>query len=153
MEIILKEDVINLGYKDDIVKVRDGYGRNYLIPQKKAVVATPSARKMLAEELKQRAHKLAQIKNEMVELAAKLQDLKLTITMKEASENGKLFGGVSNIQIAEALEKAGYNIDRKIISIKESVKTVGNYKAHIRLHKEVNVELPFEVVAESVAEA
>lgn len=152
MEIILKEDVINLGYKDDIVKVRDGYGRNYLIPQKKAVVATPSARKRLAEELKQRAHKLAQIKNEMVELAAKLQDLKLTITMK-ASENGKLFGGVSNIQIAEALEKAGYNIDRKIISIKESVKTVGNYKAHIRLHKEVSVELPFEVVAESVAEA
>ena len=136
MEIILKEDVINLGYKDDIVKVRDGYGRNYLIPQKKAVVATPSARKMLAEELKQRAHK----------------DLKLTITMK-ASENGKLFGGVSNIQIAEALEKAGYNIDRKIISIKESIKTVGNYKAHIRLHKEVSVELPFEVVAESVAEA
>ena len=152
MEIILKEDVVGLGYKNDIVNVKSGYGRNYLIPTGKAVIASPSAKKMLAEELKQRAHKLAQIKNEMVELAAKLQDLKLTITMK-ASENGKLFGGVSNIQIAEALEKAGYNIDRKIISIKESVKTVGNYKAHIRLHKEVSVELPFEVVAESVAEA
>ncbi len=148
MEIILKEDVINLGYKDDIVKVRDGYGRNYLIPQKKAVVATPSARKMLAEELKQRAHKLEKIKNEMVELAAKLENVKLTIAAK-VSETGKLFGAVGNIQVAEALAAQGFEIDRKIIVVKEAVKELGSYKATIKLHREVSVEVAFDVVAEA----
>jgi len=151
MEIILKEDVINLGYKDDIVKVRDGYGRNYLIPQKKAVVATPSARKMLAEELKQRAHKLEKIKNEMVELAAKLENVKLTIAAK-VSETGKLFGAVGNIQVAEALAAQGFEIDRKIIVVKEAVKELGSYKATIKLHREVSVEVAFDVVAEAKEE-
>ena len=148
MEIILKEDVINLGYKDDIVKVRDGYGRNYLIPQKKAVVATPSARKMLAEELKHRAHKLERIKNEMVELAAKLENVTLTIAAK-VSETGKLFGAVGNIQVAEALAAQGFEIDRKIIVVKDAVKEVGSYKATIKLHREVSVEVAFDVVAET----
>ena len=151
MEIILKEDVINLGYKDDIVKVRDGYGRNYLIPQKKAVVATPSARKMLAEELKQRAHKLEKIKNEMVELAAKLENVQLTIAAK-VSETGKLFGAVGNIQVAEALAAQGFEIDRKIIVVKDAVKELGSYKAAIKLHREVSVEVAFDLVAEAKEE-
>ena len=151
MEIILKEDVINLGYKDDIVKVRDGYGRNYLIPQKKAVVATPSACKMLAEELKQRAHKLEKIKNEMVELAAKLENVQLTIAAK-VSETGKLFGAVGNIQVAEALAAQGFEIDRKIIVVKDAVKELGSYKAAIKLHREVSVEVAFDVVAEAKEE-
>ena len=151
MEIILKEDVINLGYKDDIVKVRDGYGRNYLIPQKKAVVATPSARKMLAEELKQRAHKLEKIKNEMVELAAKLENVQLAIAAK-VSETGKLFGAVGNIQVAEALAAQGFEIDRKIIVVKDAVKELGSYKAAIKLHREVSVEVAFDVVAEAKEE-
>jgi large subunit ribosomal protein L9 len=147
MEIILKEDVLNLGYKDDIVKVKDGYGRNYLIPQHKAIVATPSARKILAENLKQRAHKLARIKTEAEELAAKLQGVALTIGAK-TSTTGKIFGSVNNIQIAEALEKLGYSVDRKVIVIKEAVKEIGQYKAVLKLHKEVSVEIPFEVVSE-----
>ena len=140
-----------MGYKDDIVKVRDGYGRNYLIPQKKAVVATPSARKMLAEELKQRAHKLEKIKNEMVELAAKLENVQLTIAAK-VSETGKLFGAVGNIQVAEALAAQGFEIDRKIIVVKDAVKELGSYKAAIKLHREVSVEVAFEVVAEAKEE-
>ncbi len=147
MELILKEDVINLGYKGDIVKVKDGYGRNYLIPQKKAVIATESAKKMLAEDNKQRAHKLEKIKNDALELAEKLKDVTLTIGAK-ASTNGKIFGAVNNIQIADALEKAGFTVDRKVISIKESVKELGSYKAVAKLHKEVSVEIPFEVIAE-----
>ena len=118
MQVILKEDVINLGYKDDIVTVKDGYGRNFLIPTGKAVIASESAKKVLAENLKQRAHKLAKIKEDAQALAANLA-------------------------------KAGFeNIDRKIIYIKESVKEVGNYKATLKLHKEVSVEVPFEVVSE-----
>lgn len=147
MEIILLEDINNLGYKDDIVKVKDGYGRNYLIPTKKAVIASPSAKKMLAENLKQRAHKLEKIKVEAQELAEKLQGVSLTIGAKTSS-TGKIFGSVNNIQIAEALEKEGYNVDRKVIVIKEAVKEVGQYKAILKLHKEVSVEIPFEVVSE-----
>ncbi|MBP1641002.1 MAG: rplI [Bacteroidetes bacterium] len=147
MEIILLEDINNLGYKDDIVKVKNGYGRNYLIPTKKAVIASPSAKKMLAENLKQRAHKLEKIKVEAQELAEKLQGVSLTIGAKTSS-TGKIFGSVNNIQIAEALEKAGYNVDRKVIVIKEAVKEVGQYKAVLKLHKEVSVEIPFEVVSE-----
>jgi len=147
MEIILKEDVINLGYKGDIVKVKDGYGRNYLIPQKKAVLATESAKKMLAEDNKQRAHKLERIKNDAVELAAKVKDVVLTVGAKTSS-TGKIFGAVGPIQIADAFEKAGYAVDRKVIALKEPVKEIGSYKATLKLHKEVSVEIAFEVVAE-----
>lgn len=147
MEVILKEDILNLGYKGDIVKVKDGYGRNYLIPQKKAVIASESAKKMLAEDNKQRAHKLEKIKNEAVALAEKLSDVTLTIGAKTSS-SGKIFGAVNNIQIADALEKAGFTVDRKLISLKEPVKELGIYKAIAKLHKEVNVEIPFEVVSE-----
>lgn len=147
MELILIEDVAGLGYKNDIVSVKKGYGRNYLIPQGKAVIASESARKVLAENLKQRAHKLAKIKADAEELAAKLQGVSLTIGAKTSS-TGTIFGSVTNIQVAEALAKLGFEIDRKIISIKESVKEVGQYKATLKLHKEVSVEIPFEVVSE-----
>ena len=147
MEIILKEDVANLGYKDDIVTVKDGYGRNFLIPTGKAVVATESAKKVLAENLKQRAHKLAKIKADAEELAAKLKNVTLTIGAKTSS-TGTIFGSVTNIQIAEELAKKGFSIDRKTIYIKESVKEIGNYTATVKLHKEVSVEIPFEVVSE-----
>jgi len=147
MEIILKEDVINLGYKGDVVKVKDGYGRNYLIPTKKAVLATESAKKMLAEDLKQRAHKLERIKNEAVELAAKLKEVTLTVGAKTSS-TGKIFGAVGPIQLADAFGKAGYEVDRKVIVIKEPVKEIGSYKATLKLHKEVSIEIPFEVVSE-----
>ena len=147
MQVILKEDVINLGYKDDIVTVNDGYGRNFLIPQGKAVIASESAKKVLAENLKQRAHKLAKIKEDAQALAAKLEGVSLTIGAKTSS-TGTIFGSVTNIQVAEELAKAGFDIDRKVIIIKESVKEVGNYKALLKLHKEVSVEIPFEVVSE-----
>ncbi|NCB68233.1 MAG: 50S ribosomal protein L9 [Bacteroidia bacterium] len=147
MEIILKEDVINLGYKGDIVKVKDGYGRNFLIPTKKAVLATDSAKKMLAEDLKQRAHKLERLKNEAAELAEKVKDITLTVGAK-TSTTGKIFGAVGPIQIADAFEKAGFSVDRKVIVLKEAVKEVGSYKATLKLHKEVTVEVAFEVVAE-----
>lgn len=147
MKIILKEDIANLGYKDDVVEVKSGYGRNYLIPFGKAVIATPAALKVLAENQRQRAHKLAKIKADAEALAASLQDVALTIGAKTSS-TGTIFGSVNAIQIAEALEKLGFNIDRKLIEVKESVKEVGNYKATLKLHKEVSVEVPFEVVAE-----
>lgn len=147
MKIILKEDVANLGYKDDVVEVKNGYGRNYLIPTGKAVIASPSALKVLAENQKQRAHKLAKIKADAEELAAKLEGVKLTIGAKTSS-TGTIFGSVNAIQIAEALNKDGFDIDRKAIVIKNPVKEVGEYVATINLHKEVQVEVPFEVVAE-----
>lgn len=147
MQVILKEDVINLGYKDDIVTVKDGYGRNFLIPQGKAVIASESAKKVLAENLRQRAHKLAKIKEDAQALAAKLEDVALTIGAKTSS-TGTIFGSVTNIQVAEALAKAGFEVERKIIYIKEAVKEVGSYKAILKLHKEVSVEIPFEVVSE-----
>ena len=147
MQVILKENVLNLGYKDDVVTVKNGYGRNYLIPQGKAVIATPSALKMLAEDMRQRAHKLEKIKNDAVELAAKLEGVSLTIGAKTSS-TGKIFGSVTNIQIAESLAKLGYDVDRKVIYIKEAVKEVGSYKAVLKLHKEVSVDIPFEVVTE-----
>ena len=147
MEIIFKGDIVNLGYKNDIVTVKSGYGRNYLIPTGKAVIASPAAKKMLAEELKQRAHKLEKIKKDAEELAAKLEGVSLKIATK-VSSTGTIFGSVGNIQIAEELAKLGHNIDRKIIVVKDVVKEVGNYKAIVKLHKEVSVEIPFEVVAE-----
>ena len=147
MEIILKEDVVNLGYKNDIVTVKSGYGRNYLIPTGKAVIASPAAKKMLAEELKQRAHKLEKIKKDAEAIAEQLKEVSLTIATK-VSATGTIFGSVSNIQIAEELAKLGHNIDRKIIVVK-GVKEVGSYTATVKLHKEVSVEIPFEVVAEA----
>ncbi|MDR2956101.1 MAG: 50S ribosomal protein L9 [Prevotella sp.] len=147
MQVILKEDVQNLGYKDDIVTVKDGYGRNYLIPQGKAIIASESAKKVLTENLKQRAHKLEKIKKDAEELAAKLEGVSLTIGAKTSS-TGTIFGSVTNIQIAEALDKLGYAVDRKLIVIKEPVKETGSFKAVAKLHKEVSVEIPFEVVSE-----
>jgi large subunit ribosomal protein L9 len=147
MEIILKEDVSNLGYKGDIVKVKSGYGRNFLIPTKKAIVATESAKKMLAEDLKQRAHKLERLKNDAIELAEKLKDITLTVGAK-TSTTGKIFGAVGPIQVADAFEKAGFTVDRKVIVLKDAVKEIGSYTATLKLHKEVTVEVAFEVVAE-----
>ena len=147
MQVILKEDVTNLGYKDDVVTVKDGYGRNYLLPQGKAVIATESAKKVLAENLRQRAHKLEKIKQDAQALAAKLEGVALTIGAK-ASSTGTIFGSVTNIQVSEALAKQGFEVDRKVIVIKDAVKEVGSYKALLKLHKEVSVEVPFEVVSE-----
>lgn len=148
MEIILKEDIHNLGYKDDIVNVKDGYARNYLIPQGIAINATVSNRKQHAEILKQRAHKEEQIKNDAAEIAEKLKEITLSIGAKTSSK-GKIFGSVNTIQIAEALKAKGFDIDRKKITFKEDViKEIGSYQANIRLHKEVSVEVPFEIVAE-----
>lgn len=146
MKIILKEDIANLGYKDDVVEVKSGHGRNYLIPFGKAVIATESALKVLAENQRQRAHKLAKIKADAEAAAAALQGVELTIGAK-TSATGTIFGSVNSIQIAEALEKLGHNIDRKLISV-EPVKEVGKYNATIRLHKDVTVTVPFEVVSE-----
>lgn len=148
MEIILKEDIVNLGYKNDIVTVKSGYGRNYLIPTGKAVIASPAAKKMLAEELKQRAHKLEKIKKDAEALAESLKDVALTIPTK-VSATGSIYGSVGSIQVADELAKLGHTIDRKMIVVKGQVKEVGHYKAVIRLHKEVSVEIPFEVVAEA----
>lgn len=146
MKIILKEDVNGLGYKDDVVEVKNGYGRNYLIPTGKAVIASEAALKVLAENQRQRAHKLERIKADAEAAAAALEGVKLTIGAKTSS-TGTIFGSVNSIQIAEALEKLGHNVDRKLISL-EAVKEVGSYTATIRLHRDVTVEVPFEVVAE-----
>lgn len=148
MKIILKEDITNLGYKDDVVEVKNGYGRNYLIPQGKAIIASESALKVLAENQRQRAHKLAKIKADAEAVAETLKDVALTLTAK-VSSNGTIYGSVNNIQIAEALEKLGHNVDRKIIVVKNAVKELGKYEAVVNLHKEVSVVIPFEVVAET----
>ena len=147
MELILKEDVINLGSKDDIVKVKDGYGRNYLIPTGKAIIASESAKKVLAENLRQRAHKLAKIKADAEALAAKFEGVSLTIATK-VSATGAVYGSVGAIQIAEELAKLGLEIDRKIIVV-SAVKEIGSYEATVKLHKEVTVKVPFTVVAEA----
>ncbi len=148
MKIILKEDIANLGYKDDVVEVKSGYGRNYLIPFGKAVIATESALKILAENQRQRAHKLAKIKADAEAVAAALGEIEQLTIGAKTSSTGTIFGSVNSIQISEALEKLGHNIDRKLIIINEPIKEVGKYSATIKLHKEVSVEIPFEVVAE-----
>lgn len=148
MEIILKNDVPNLGYKDDIVTVKNGYALNYLIPQGFAVSATGSTLKAHNEILRQRAHKEEKIKQQAQEIAETLKDVSLSIGAK-TSTKGKIFGSVNAIQIAEALQEKGFTIDRKSISFKEElIKEVGTYHAKIRLHKEVYVEIPFEIVGE-----
>jgi len=148
MEIILKQDVHNLGSKDDVVVVKNGYARNFLIPKGFAMMATPSAKKVLAENIKQRAHKEAKIKAEAEKLAAKMTGLKLIIGAKTSS-TGKIFGSVNTIQIAEALQTNGFEIDRKNIRLQEEqIKEVGTYKAKVKLHKDVHVDLDFEVISE-----
>jgi large subunit ribosomal protein L9 len=148
MEIILKNDVPNLGYKDDIVNVKNGYALNYLIPQGLAITATGSAMKSHKEIMKQRAHKEEKIKEQAQELANTLKDITLSVGAK-TSTKGKIFGSVNAIQIAEALQEKGFAIDRKSITFKEDlIKEVGTYHAHIRLHKEVFVDIPFEIVGE-----
>ena len=147
MQVILLEDISKLGYKDDIVTVKNGYGRNYLIPQKKAKIASESAKKVLAENLRQRAHKMERIKDDAQTLAEKLTGISLTIGAKTSS-TGTIFGSVNSIQIAEELAKNGFGVDRKSIIIKEPVKEVGSYKATVKLHKDILVEIPFEVVSE-----
>ncbi|MFP4025072.1 MAG: 50S ribosomal protein L9 [Thiohalospira sp.] len=148
MEIILKEDVNKLGHKDDIVNVKDGYARNFLIPNGLAVIATPSAKKMHEEIKRQRAHKEEKIKNQALEIAQKLENKTLTIGAKTSS-TGKIFGSVNTIQIAEKLKEDGFDIDRKNITISEDqIKEVGKYKASIKLHKEVTVEIELDVISE-----
>jgi large subunit ribosomal protein L9 len=148
MEIILKQDVQNLGNKDEIVKVKNGYARNYLIPQGIAITATASAKKILAENTKQRAHKEAKIIADAEVIAKKLEGVKLTIGAKTSS-TGKIFGSVNTIQIAQALSEKGFDIDRRIISIQDDqVKEIGNYFAEIKLHRDVKVKIDFEVIAE-----
>ncbi len=148
MDIILLQDVQRLGSKDDIVTVKDGYGRNYLIPQGMAVVATESAKKVLAENTRQRAHKEAKLKDEALVVADKLQELSITIGAK-TSTTGKIFGSVNNIQLAEAISEKGIEIDRKQITIpKDDVKEVGKHTAKIKLHKEVVIDFEFDVVSE-----
>lgn len=148
MEIILLQDVARLGAKDDIVKVKDGYGRNFLIPQKMAIVATESAKKVLAENIKQRAHKEAKLKAAALEIAEQLKNKQVVIGAK-TSTTGKIFGSVNTIMLAEAINAKGFEVDRKQITIPEdSIKEVGNYTAKIKLHREVVVELGFEVVSE-----
>jgi large subunit ribosomal protein L9 len=147
MDVILKEDVTNLGHKDDIITVKPGYGRNYLIPRGIGILATESTRKVHAENQKQRAHKEAKLRDEATVLAGKLDGKKLTIGAKTSS-SGKIFGSVNNIQIAEALEKEGFTIERKNITIKDQVKEVGTYSATVKLFKDVKATVKFEVVSE-----
>jgi large subunit ribosomal protein L9 len=147
MELILKQDVDNLGFQDEIVVVKPGYGRNFLIPKGMAVLATPSAKKVLVENLKQRAVKEAKIKNEATKVAEGINALELKLTAK-AGDKGKLFGSITNIQVAEAISKAGFAVEKKNIKIMGSVKTTGKYDALIRLHREVDTKITFEVVSE-----
>ncbi len=148
MEIILVQDVDNLGHKNDIVTVKDGYARNYLIPQKMAVIATSSAKKVLAENKKQRAHKEAKIRQDAEKLANRMTNLKITIGAK-ASQTGKIFGSVTPLMIAEAIQKSGYEVDRKQIVVSDDhIKEIGNYSLKVKLHKDVLVDVDLEVVAE-----
>ncbi|MCR5679929.1 MAG: 50S ribosomal protein L9 [Prevotella sp.] len=150
MEIILKEDIIGLGYKNDIVNVKSGYGRNYLIPQGKGVIASESAKKVLAENLKQQAHKLAAQKAAAEERGNALAGVALTIAAK-VSATGQLYGSVNTAAVAEELKKLGHDVDRKIITMKD-IKKVGEYVALVHFHKEVTVEIPVIVVAENAEE-
>ncbi len=147
MELILKQDIKNLGEKDDVVNVKPGFGRNYLIPKGYATLATESAKKVLAENLKQAAFKQDKIKKDADAIASKLEGVKLSIGAK-AGESGKIFGSVNTIQIADALKKEGFEVDRRRITFETEPKFVGEYIANLNLHKEVKVKVPFEVVAE-----
>ncbi|GAA3612991.1 50S ribosomal protein L9 [Flavivirga amylovorans] len=147
MELILKQDVENLGFKDDVVTVKNGYGRNFLIPQGQAILATSSAKKVLAENLKQRAFKEKKIVDDANKIAEALKALEIKIAAKVGTGD-KLFGSVNNINVAEALEKEGQTIDKKFITV-TTIKRTGKYNATIRLHREVSVDLAFEVIAQA----
>jgi large subunit ribosomal protein L9 len=148
MEIILKQDVNKLGQKDDVVTVKDGYARNYLIPRGFAVAATVSAKKMHNENLRQRAHKEEKIRQEAQLMAQRMSDVKLVVGAK-TSTSGKIFGSVNTIQIAESLKEKGFDIDRRSITLPEDqIKEIGTYKAVVKLHRDVKVEIEFEIVAE-----
>lgn len=148
MEVILKQDLKGLGYKNDIVKVKNGYGRNFLIPQRIAVLATESNKKMQAEEIKQSSFKEEKLRNEATAMAAKFTDVTVKVGAK-AGESGKIFGSVTNIQLAEALKKAGYDVERKNIEMNEdAIKALGTYTAKVRLFKEISATINFEVIAE-----
>jgi len=147
MELILKQDIKNLGEKDDVVNVKPGFGRNYLIPKGYATLATESAKKVLAENLKQAAFKQDKIKKDADAIAVRLEGVKLSIGAK-AGESGKIFGSVNTIQIADALKKEGFDVDRRRITFDTEPKFVGEYTANLNLHKEVKVKVPFEVIAE-----
>ena len=149
MEIILKKDVENLGFTDDIVSVKNGYGRNYLIPQGLAVLATPSAKKVLAETLKQRAHKEQKLVDDAKAEAAKLNGLEVKIAAK-VGDGDKLFGSVSNADLAEALAVNKINLDKKFITVQGGlVKRLGKYEAKIRFHRDVIADFSFDVIAEA----
>ena len=148
MNVILKHDMPNIGHKDDIVLVKDGYARNYLIPKGYAINATAQAKKVHEEILRQRAHKEAQLKDAALALAEKLKEVSLSIGAK-TSTKGKIFGSVNTIQIAEALIEKGFEVERKNISIKDDlIKEIGSYSATVKLHKEVLVDIPFDIVSE-----
>lgn len=148
MEIILKQDVNNLGHKDDIVVVKNGYATNYLIPQGFAIMATPSAKKIHAENLKQRAHKEAKLREDAVALAAKLEGVEVTVATK-VSSTGKVFGSVNNIQIAEALAAKGFEIDRRNITVAEDkLQEVGVYDATVKCYKDIKATIKVAIVAE-----
>ncbi len=148
MEVILKQDVKNLGYKDDVINVKPGYGRNFLIPQGLAQTATVSTKKMLAETVKQRAFKEEKLKTAAEKTAAALKNLVIKVGAK-AGETGKIFGSVTSVQLADAIKKLGHDIDRKNITMsEEGVKTLGAYTAEVRFHKEVTTTVNFEVVQE-----
>jgi len=147
MEIILKQDVTGLGYKNDIVKVKAGYGRNYLIPNGVALIANESNKRMVAENVRQMAHKAAKIKDEAVALATKIGDLTVELKTK-AGETGKIFGAITVLQVSEALKAKGFDVDRKKISFKEQPKELGEYVAHLDLHKEVKHDIKVKVEAE-----
>jgi large subunit ribosomal protein L9 len=147
MELILKQDVENLGFKDDVVTVKNGYGRNFLIPQGKAILATVSAKKVLAENLKQRAFKEKKIVDDANKTAEAIKALEIKIPAKVGAGD-KLFGSVNNIDVAAALEKEGQSIDKKFITV-TTVKRLGKYTAVVRLHREVSVDLEFEVIAQA----
>jgi large subunit ribosomal protein L9 len=147
MEIILKEDIKGLGFKNDIVSVKPGYGRNYLIPQGYAVIANGSNKKIVAENIKQAAHKADKIKQDAEAIAAQLEGLSLVVKAK-AGESGRIFGAVTSLQISDLLKEKGVSIDRKKISLQGDVKNLGEYVAEIILHKEVKVDVKFEVVAD-----
>ena len=147
MEVILKQDVKNLGDKDDVVKVRPGYGRNFLLPKGLAITADKTNKKILAETTKQRAFKEEKIKTAATATANSLKDMIVKVGAK-VGESGKIFGSVNALQIAEAIKKLGIEVDRKNINLKEDIKTIGTYTADVRLHKEVNAKITFEVVGE-----
>ena len=147
MEVILKQDVKNLGYKDDVVNVKPGYGRNFLIPKNLAQMATVSTKKMLTETVKQRAFKEQKVKTAAETTAAKLKEMVVKVGAK-VGESGKIFGSVSSVQLADAIKKLGYDVDRKNITMSEDVKTIGTYTAEVRFHKEVIGTVTFEVVQE-----